>query len=294
MLQGVDGDGPLRDLRLVVAGLALPLLVGSLVPGLADEVDRLQADPRRIVLPPRIQPGTEEAPADGAGGGVVHRHHPAQHGAALERLRFLRLLPDRAGLVGVREDRIHGPDPDAPVHLPGLDVHHAERGVPVLDHLVDAGRRPELHAAGTGVQVEHVDGVLGVLVDLQPVAGGGQSERLAGGVRHPLGVEDRKGRALLRRPEPGEQQAVVLVHRVGALHHVAADGAVGGLRPGPEDGAVDVVVPAVVAADDAPFGDDPVLQRRAPVRAVSVQKPRTPGAVTEQHQILAEDPHHLG
>ena len=294
VLQGMDGDGPLRDLRLVVARLALALLVGPLVFGLADEVDRLPADQRRIVLAPRVQPGSEEPPADGAGGGVVHRHHPAQHGATLERLRRLRLLPDGSGLVRIGQDGVHGADPDVLAHLPGLDVHHAERGVLVLDHLVDAGCGAELDSARSGVQVQHVDRVLGVLVDLEPVAGRGDGERLAGGVRHPLAVEHGKRRAILGRSEIGEQQVVVLVHGIGPLHHVAADGAVGGLGAGPQDGPVDVVVPAVVAADDAPFGDDPVLQRRAPVRAVAMEEPRPSGSVAEQHQVFAEDPHHHG
>ena len=145
------------------------------------------------------------------------------------------------------------------------------------------------------MQMQHVDGVLGVLVDLQPVAGGGDRTN---GLRevpgHLLAVEDGKRGAFLRRSEIGEQQTVVLVDRIGPLHHVAADGAVGGFGPGPEDGAVDVVVPAVVAADDAPLGDDSVLERRAPVRAMAVQQPRPSGAVAKQHQVLAEDPHRQG
>ena len=290
----MDGDRPLRDLCLVVARLALALLVGTFVLGLADEIDRLPADELRTVLAPRVQPVTEEPPADGTGGGIVDRHHPAQRGAALERLRRLRLLPDGAGLVGVRQDGVHGAYPDVLVHLAGLDVHHAERRVLVLDDLIDAGGGAELHPAGAGVQVQHVDGVLGVLVDLEPVARRGEGEGPAGGVGHPLAVEDGKRRAFPGRSEIGEQQVLVLVDGVGALDDMAAHGAVRGLRSGPQDGAVDVVVPAVVAADDAALGHDPVLQRRAPVRAVAVQQPRAPGAVAEQHQVLAEHPHHHG
>ena len=89
-----------------------------------------------------------------------------------------------------------------------------------------------------------------VLVDLEPVAGGVAYSQDARGLGMLEGVEDGEGRAFLRRTHVGEHQAPPHLDGIGALAELVANRAVGGLPGGVEDGAVDVEVPAVVAAAD--------------------------------------------
>ena len=129
-----------------------------------------------------------------------------------------------------------------------------------------------------------------VLVDLEPVAGGVAYPQDARGLRMLEGVEDGEGRALLRRTHVGEHQPPPHLDRIGALAEIVTNRAVGGLPGRVEDGAVDVEVPAVVAAADTALLYLAELERRAPVHAAPFQQPDPPASVAERHQVLAEDP----
>ena len=91
--------------------------------------------------------------------------------------------------------------------------------------------------------------------------------------------------------EVREHEPLQLDRRIGPLEDLAPDGASGRLARRLQDGAVDVEVPAVVAAPDAPLLDAPVLQRRPPVGAVAMQQPDAATAVAEHDEVLAEDAH---
>ena len=111
-----------------------------------------------------------------------------------------------------------------------------------------------------------------VLVDLQPVA------RMEGGHRHELvvfgpvvGVEIRKGWLFLGRTHVGENEAISLLRRIGAVVNRLVDLAVPGLGRHLEDRAIDVVDPAVITAADALLLDDAVFERRTAVAAMTLQ-----------------------
>jgi hypothetical protein len=287
-LERVDGDGALGHQHLVVARLTLARLVAALFLGLSDEVDALLADLAAVAEALRIERVAEIAPADHQRLPVVDRHHPAREGGTLEDLAPVGRLPDRAALVAVRQDGLGAARPEIPRPQPGLDVDHAERGLAILDLLVGARRVAELRARDSRVEIDDMNGVLRVLVDLQPVAGHPDREGhgLGAGAR---GVEDREGGRGLGWPEIGEHEPVMQMHPVGTLAARVADAAGRRFGGGREDRAVDVEGPAVVAARDAALQGDAVFQAGAAMQAMPVQQADPSGQVAEQHQILAQD-----
>ena len=80
----------------------------------------------------------------------------------------------------------------------------------------------------------------------------------------------------------------MFARRVRAMDHAVPDARVR-LRRSGDESAVDVVVPAVVAAGDTAFHDDAELQARAAMRTVAMEQPRAAALVAKQHQFLAED-----
>src|SRR2546428_11733604 len=89
MLQAVDGNGPLTDLGLIVAGLPLARLVG--ISGeLAGEHDV-------TIGPPRWRGAWSLADVpkfDEHGTGVVHGHNPAAHPGTAEGILLVAIFPD--------------------------------------------------------------------------------------------------------------------------------------------------------------------------------------------------------
>ena len=175
---------------------------------------------------------------------------------------------------------------------PRVGVEEAGEGalVPLGNgQLGEGGQLLELGPGHAGVQEDAVERIHRVLCDLQPVAGrvdGVGNELVVGLVDR---IEQREGRPRLGRPEVGEHQAAVLVHRVGAMEEVSGDAAGRRLAGGLQDRAVDVVEPAVVAAADPGLADDAELERGAAMAAMRVQQPEASAAIAEQHQLLAED-----
>ena len=133
--------------------------------------------------------------------------------------------------------------------------------------------------------------VHGVLALLQPVAGRVDRVRDEVVVLDEHRVEVRELGHPLRIAQVCEHEPLQLDGRIGPLEDLAPDGASGRLARRLQDGAVDVEVPAVVAAPDAALLDAPVLQRRPPVGAVAVQQSDAATAVPEHHEVLAEDAH---
>ena len=76
------------------------------------------------------------------------------------------------------------------------------------------------------------------------------------------------------------------------MDHLVLERAFGGLARGLQHPAVDVVMPAVIAARDAAFADDPVFERGAPVTAVTVQQSISAATVPKQDQIFAQNSNH--
>ena len=95
-------------------------------------------------------------------------------GRALHQLGLVGRLPDRPGLVAVRQNGFGGACP--PIVLPnsGLHIDHSQRGIAVFDCLLCAGCITKLGPCHESVQVDNMHRILGVLVDLQPVAGDGK------------------------------------------------------------------------------------------------------------------------
>ena len=99
MLQSVDGDGPLRDLGLVVAGMPLAFLVGFRGE-LAGEHDAAIGPPRRgHAFSLADMPEFDEH-----GVRVVLRHDPAAHHRAAEGMLVAAIFPNRRHLLQVGQD----------------------------------------------------------------------------------------------------------------------------------------------------------------------------------------------
>ena len=181
-------------------------------------------------------------------------------------------------------------DHDQVVLAPRVAVDDA-LGAAVIDDdgQLDEMLKPrELRAVDAAVQEHAVEGIDRVLALLQPVAGrvDGVGHQLVPGNTH--AVEDWELGLGLGRSQISKDQSAHLDRRIGALADFAANGAVGFTRR-LEDGAVDVEVPAVIAADHALLGDAPELERRAPVGAMLVQQTDAALEIAEHDQILAED-----
>ena len=157
----------------------------------------------------------------------------------------------------------------------------------------------ELVAADGVVQDEHVVRVHGVLVGLEPVAGG------LGGAAEGEVVDDHdllvvaqvledvvagEYRLAVGRAHVGEDQAVVLLHRVPGLPVVGPVAAPVGLAGLVQAGAVGGEQPAVVGAADPVVLDPAVVEGGAPVAAAGLDEAGPAAAVAEQDQVLAEDP----
>ena len=130
-----------------------------------------------------------------------------------------------------------------------------------------------------------------VLMHLQPVAVVRQGIRPVLNIGQVEGVVVGEGGHLLGMPQVGKDQTVPLDRWVGALPHLAQQWTVGRLGRRVQELAVDAVVPAVVAADDAAIRDAAELQRGAAVAAVQVQQGTLAGFGAQRHQLLAEDAH---
>ncbi len=84
---------------------------------------------------------------------------------------------------------------------------------------------------------------------------------------------------------------MLLADLVGALAEIRLDAARLGLGGRVEDRAVDVEVPAVIAAADPALRRYAELERSAAVRAMPVEEPEAAGLVAERDEVLAEQPH---
>jgi hypothetical protein len=150
----------------------------------------------------------------------------------------------------------------------------------------------ELRAADNGMKERRVNGIHGVLHDLQPVA---RIEILLAGdesIAGPLeAIIQRERRLLVRRPHVPEHDPFVLMGWVGALAEPVFQRAVGWLARGLDDGSIHAEEPAVVAAPDAPLGDQSEFQRSPAVGTVQLEQSHVSPQIAEGHEVLAQDRH---
>ncbi len=99
----------------------------------------------------------------------------------------------------------------------------------------------------------------------------------------------RQLRHELGRTEIGEDELVGLAHGIGAVTELMLERALRRLRRRLEDGAVDVIEPAVIATADAAGADDAVFERHTAMAAKFIEQPDPAAAVAEDDEILAED-----
>src|SRR6266542_4951847 len=103
VLEGVDGDGPLAHEGLIVAGLALPFLVG---PPVESRPRELEAAAARAILGVVLEAETE-------GVRVIHWHGPRRRARRIE-LQLAHLLRQGQAardLVDIRRDEIRDSHP---------------------------------------------------------------------------------------------------------------------------------------------------------------------------------------
>ena len=147
----------------------------------------------------------------------------------------------------------------------------------------------KLRAVDAAVQEHAVHRIHRVLALLQPVAG--RVDR----IRHEVvtgdveGIENGEGRHVIRRAHIGEDQPLELLHRIGRLADLGADRTRFGFARRLEDRAVDIKMPAVIAAANAALLDAAVLERRAAMCAVPTEQADLAALVAEDHQVFAED-----
>ena len=284
-------DRPLAYPGLPVPRIALPFLVTA-VRRLAVEIDLLPADILAVALAQDLVLVVEVAPAELPAVGVVDRHDPLGQTRAAEGLGLGEALEHGPVLRQVRGQVVVEADHDQILDPARVAVKKAGGELVVDDHrqldeMLQAG---ELRAADPPVQESTVVGVDRVLALLQPVAG--RMDRIGHQVviGNVEGIQVGERGLFLGRAQVGEDQSLDLLHRIGALADLVTDRAVGRLAGCLQDGAVHIVMPAVIAAAQPPLLDLAELERRPAVRAVAVQEPDPAAPVPEYHQVLAQYP----
>jgi hypothetical protein len=199
-------------------------------------------------------------------------------------------LPDRRDLLEVGQHVLDRSRPDVVADPAGRNVNDSDRSLGEIQLGKHAELIGEHRAANDGVEERGVHRIHRVFEDLQPVA---RVEILLAGHHSKAGpdkaVIGRKRRLLLWRTEIGEQDAVRLVDRIGAVEQPIFQGAVGWLSGCIEDRPVHVEQPAVITAADPLVADEPEFQGCAAVRAVQLEQSGGSTAVAEGDQFLAED-----
>src|SRR5262249_23752301 len=185
--------------------------------------------------------------------------------------------------------------PHVLLHPARGDVDHADWRLDEVQLRDLAELVGELRASDDRVEKRRVDGVHGVLQNLEPVA---RIEIFLPGddpVAWSLeAIVDGKRRLLVRRPHVRKDDPTVFVRRIRAVAESVLERALGWLAWSLENGAVDVEEPAVVTASDASLRDQPVLERRPSMGTVQLEQPHTPTPVPEGYELLGEDRHAQG
>ena len=175
-------------------------------------------------------------------------------------------------------------------------VDHAVAGA--RDLPLDVGMKADrrvLKVLAIGAVQEHgVERIHGIFLRVQPVALVRKGEGDEPDARHLEEIEVWLVRDQVGRAHVGPDHAVDLGRRIGTVKETVLQSRIGRFARCFQDGAVDVEQPAVIAAADAPLGDDAVLQRGAPMAAVPVHDAGPPRLVPEGDEVLAERLHRLG
>ena len=266
--------------------MALAFVIGSLVSGVAHDVGSTVANLAAVDASFRVRVCVYVAQADKLHMRVVDGPHPLRIADAIEILFLLGTFPERAELVDIRHDGFGRTDPDIVSPAPHIDVHHAERCADPLDHRQRPPGLLKLHAADASVQEDAVHRVLGVLQHLEPVAG--IIDRVGNQFGFGLlqSVQAGKLRDRVGRPHIGEDDALVVVDRIGRVAQPLPDAA-RRVVWSVEDRTVDAVMPAVIAAADALVGDDAVFERGTAMAAVAVEQSLLALSGPEQDEVLA-------
>ena len=131
-----------------------------------------------------------------------------------------------------------------------------------------------------------MQGIHAVFADLQPIA---RPMELVRRVRHArllIDIEDRKIRFGLRWTHIGPDHSGIFMDMVGAMEHSLGERIVIAVGRRLEDGAVDIEVPAVVAAANTGLVELAVFERGAAVRAMQLQEPEPAAEVAKTEPDL--------
>lgn len=305
-LLGVQGDRPLRALRLRVTGEPLALLVGQLVVLLAVLRDADHEADHALGI---VRADREEEPV----AGVVGGHDPQQLvrplvGGDLHEVG----QPENVGKVLLHREAVLADLAVLALDLESLGVLQPVVGALVRHTVSDQGRVEEvlgvaaglagaqhLVTAVRGVQPGDVRRVGGVLVDVEPAEVGrhaedrGVGDRPAGEVLLVLRgvlqhVVAREFGLELGRAHVDEDQAVALLDGVPRLTGGVAPAPQGGLACLLDAAALDVEFPAVVAAADAVVLDAAVEEAGTAVGAALDHDTGVALSVPEDDQVLTE------
>ena len=138
-----------------------------------------------------------------------------------------------------------------------------------------------------------MDRVLGVFINLEPVAMGGYAER---NFFHPVfqqRIKLWKGRNIPGWPHIGKDDTFKFMGWIGPLDHTTMQRAFLRFRPGLYQGPVNVIMPAVIATDQTMFCDNAIFKGCPTMDAVFVEKAEITGFIPKQDQVFPQQGHRL-
>ena len=124
MLKIADSDGALGDLRVIIAGQALTLLVRSIA-GLPKKIDHPWS---ALLLAPNvmwIDLWMKMTPTHNPTMRVIDRSCPASYPDPGKFLGYLAIFPNSTYLGNVGHDYVVGAHPDVVPPTPGSDIDHS-------------------------------------------------------------------------------------------------------------------------------------------------------------------------
>src|SRR5215469_14380093 len=287
---GMQRDGTLANLRLIVAGVALMLLGGQFRPQLAI-INRPGIARRRHILGQLTDvklPRTD----------VVDRKRPA-HPARLAPTIAHSQCRIRHTHYRWQANLNYTPHGLALGHLANLNRDCAVLGGFPLDVGPNRHQIVKLHVAKSAVENKHVPRVHGVFMDLQPIAGitGGirADERAVGDQLFVLSqrfqdIVARQHRLALQRPQVRKYQPVTLLNGIPGLA-IVRDLTYASLAGLLQTTSPSIEQPAMVAAADAALFDFAVEQTGSAMRAAGINQPISCLWSSKQNQVFAQNAH---
>src|SRR5262249_18685196 len=165
VLQTMDGDRPLPNLRLVISRATLTGLIGARFWELAGEHDV-------TVGPPGWRHSwrlADVAEFNEHRVGVVLRHNPTAHHGTAKGMLLMAIFPHRRHLLQVGQHRFDHPGPDVLAHAPGCNIDHTGRGLEEIQFWHLTKLVSKLRARDDGMEKRRVHVVHGIFQHLHPV-----------------------------------------------------------------------------------------------------------------------------